>query len=52
MRRAFGTVLEWTALGALYPLCVQSTAGAVLPDVRIQKLPGRAREGMTTAPEI
>jgi hypothetical protein len=27
-------------------------AAAVLPDVRIQELPGQAHEGMTTAPKM
>src|SRR5262245_59903400 len=33
-------------------LYVTDMLAAVLPDVRIQKLPGQAHEGMTTAPEM
>ena len=33
-------------------LYVSDALAAVLPDVRIQELPGQAHEGMTTAPEL
>ena len=33
-------------------LYVTDALAAVLPDVRIQELPGQAHEGMTTAPEM
>lgn len=34
------------------PLYVTDAIAAVLPDVRIEQLPGQAHEGMTTAPEL
>jgi pimeloyl-ACP methyl ester carboxylesterase len=33
-------------------LYVTDALAAVLPDVRVQELPGQAHEGMTTAPEM
>lgn len=33
-------------------LYVTDAIAAVLPDVRIEQLPGQAHEGMTTAPEL
>jgi pimeloyl-ACP methyl ester carboxylesterase len=33
-------------------LCVTDALAAVLPDVRVQELPGQAHEGMTTAPQM
>ena len=37
---------------SLRDLYVTDALAAVLPDVRIQELPGQAHEGMTTAPEM
>ncbi|MGC2580017.1 MAG: hypothetical protein WA376_20800, partial [Terrimicrobiaceae bacterium] len=41
-------------IGARSPrdLYVTDALAAVLPDVRIQELPGQAHEGMTTAPKM
>ena len=45
-------VLLQVGTESLRHLYVTDALAAVLPDVRIQELPGQAHEGMTTAPEM
>lgn len=43
---------NWEFVKPLFENHVTDEIAAVLPDVRIEELPGQAHEGMTTAPQM